>query len=77
MKVGGNWPITNSDLANKHIKCFQKFVNTINLETLSTEKKNNIFRGTKLTLGHFVKGILTTKLDSAQFLVRLPSFCVT
>jgi hypothetical protein len=34
MKAGGNWPITNSDLANKYTKFFQKFVNTINFETL-------------------------------------------
>jgi hypothetical protein len=34
MKVGGNWPITNFDLANKHTKFFRKFVNTINFETL-------------------------------------------
>jgi hypothetical protein len=33
MNVGGNWPITNSDLANKYTKRFQKFVNTINFET--------------------------------------------
>ena len=32
-KAGGNWPITNSDLANKHTKLFQKFVNSINFET--------------------------------------------
>jgi hypothetical protein len=34
MKADGNWPITNSDLANKHTKFFQRFVNTINFETL-------------------------------------------
>ena len=34
VKAGGNWPITNSDLANKYTKFFQKFVNTINFETL-------------------------------------------
>jgi hypothetical protein len=34
MKVDGNWPITNSELANKYTKFFQKFVNTINLENL-------------------------------------------
>jgi hypothetical protein len=34
MKAGGNWPITNSDLTNKYTKFFQKFVNTINFETL-------------------------------------------
>jgi hypothetical protein len=34
MKAGGNWPITNFDLANKYTKFFQKFVNTINFETL-------------------------------------------
>jgi hypothetical protein len=34
MKVGGNWPITNFDLPNTCTKFFQKFVNTINFETL-------------------------------------------
>ena len=34
MKAGGNWPITNSDLANKYTKIFQRFVNTINFEIL-------------------------------------------
>jgi hypothetical protein len=34
MKAGRNWPITNFDLANKYKKVFQKFVNTINFETL-------------------------------------------
>ena len=29
-KAGRNWTITNSDLANKYTKCFQKFVNAIN-----------------------------------------------
>jgi hypothetical protein len=29
---GGIWAITNSDLANKYKKFFQKFVNTINFE---------------------------------------------
>jgi hypothetical protein len=33
-KVGGNWPVTNSELSNKYRKFFQKFVNTINLENL-------------------------------------------
>ena len=33
-KAGGNWPITNSDLANKYTKFFQRFVNTINFEIL-------------------------------------------
>jgi hypothetical protein len=33
-KAGGNWPITNSDLANKYTKFFQKFLNTINFNTL-------------------------------------------
>jgi hypothetical protein len=32
MMAGRNWPITNSDLANKHTKLFQRFVNTINFE---------------------------------------------
>ena len=34
MKAGGNWPITNSDLANKYTKFFQRFVNIINFEIL-------------------------------------------
>jgi hypothetical protein len=34
MIAGGNWPIINSDLANKYTEFFQKFVNTINFETL-------------------------------------------
>jgi len=34
MKAGGNWPIANSDLANKDTKSFQKFVKTINFETI-------------------------------------------
>jgi hypothetical protein len=33
-KASGNWPITNSELANKHTKVFQTFVNCINFETL-------------------------------------------
>jgi len=33
-KAGGNWPITNSDLANKYTKFFQKFVNAINFVSL-------------------------------------------
>ena len=33
-KTGGDWPLTNSDLANKHTKLFQMFVNSINFETL-------------------------------------------
>jgi len=33
-KAGGNWPITNSDVANKHSKLFQIFVKAINFETL-------------------------------------------
>jgi len=33
-KAGGNWPITNFDLANKHTKFFQIFVNYINFEIL-------------------------------------------
>ena len=33
-KAGRNWPITNTDLAHKYTKFFQKFVNTINFETL-------------------------------------------
>jgi hypothetical protein len=34
IKVGGNWPITNTDLANKYTTFFQKFVSAINFETL-------------------------------------------
>jgi hypothetical protein len=34
MKVGGNWPITSCDLANKYTTYFQKFVKTINFEIL-------------------------------------------
>ena len=33
-KAGGNWPITNLDLANKYTKFFQRFVNTINFDIL-------------------------------------------
>jgi len=33
-KAGSNWPITNSDLTNKHTKLFQTFVDSINFETL-------------------------------------------
>jgi len=33
-KAGENWPITNSDLANKNSKFFQKFVNITNFGTL-------------------------------------------
>jgi hypothetical protein len=33
-KAGGDWPLTNSDLANKHTKLFQMFVNSTNFETL-------------------------------------------
>ena len=33
-KAGGNWPLMNSDLGNKHTKLFQRFVNSINFETL-------------------------------------------
>jgi len=33
-KAGGNWPITNSDLANKYTKFFQRFVTSINFEIL-------------------------------------------
>ena len=32
--AGGNWPITKSDLANKHTKLFQMFVNSMNFEIL-------------------------------------------
>jgi len=33
-KAGGNWPITNSDLANKYTTFFHRFVNTIDFEIL-------------------------------------------
>jgi len=33
-KAGGDWPLSNSDLANKHTKWFQMFVNSINFDTL-------------------------------------------
>jgi len=31
---GGRWPLTNSELVNKHMYLFQKSVNSINLEDL-------------------------------------------
>ena len=31
---GGKWPLTNSELVNKHMYPFQKFVNSINFEDL-------------------------------------------
>jgi hypothetical protein len=43
MKVGGNWPITNFDLANKYKTFFQKFVNIINFETLLTGNLTKYF----------------------------------
>jgi len=33
-KTGGNWPLTNSDLANNYTKWFQMFVNSINFDTM-------------------------------------------
>ena len=33
-KTGGNWPISNSDLANNYTKYFQIFVNSIAFDTL-------------------------------------------
>jgi len=33
-KAGGDWSLSNSDLANKHTKWFQMFVNSINFDTL-------------------------------------------
>ena len=33
-KAGGDWPLYNSDLANKHTKWFQMFVNSINFDNL-------------------------------------------
>ena len=33
-KAGGDWPLSNSDLANKHTKWFQMFVNSINFDSL-------------------------------------------
>jgi hypothetical protein len=54
-KASGNWPITNSYLANKYTKFFQIFVNTINSETLKTVNSNKIFlEVVKLTYGHVV-----------------------
>jgi hypothetical protein len=38
MTAGGNWPITNFDLANKYTKFFQKFLNTINFEFFVNSK---------------------------------------
>jgi hypothetical protein len=43
MRVGGNWQITNIDLANKYTIFFQKFVNTINFETLQIENLTKRF----------------------------------
>jgi len=33
-KAGGDWSLSNSDLANKHTKWFQMFVNSTNFDTL-------------------------------------------
>jgi len=33
-KTGGNWPLTNSDLANNYTKWFRMFVNSINFDTM-------------------------------------------
>jgi hypothetical protein len=33
-KAGGNWPITNTDLANKNTTFFQNFVKNINFKAL-------------------------------------------
>jgi hypothetical protein len=44
MKVGGNWPITKFDLANKYTKLLQKFVNTTNFETLYIENLTKYFQ---------------------------------
>ena len=33
-KAGGNWPLSNSDLANNYTKWFQTFVNSINFDIL-------------------------------------------
>jgi len=33
-KAGGNWPLSNSDLANNYTRWFQIFVNSINFDTL-------------------------------------------
>ena len=33
-KAGGDWPLSNTDLANTHTKLFQMFVNSINFDTL-------------------------------------------
>ena len=37
---GGRWPLTNSELVNKHMYLFQKFVNSINFEDLQRHKGN-------------------------------------
>jgi len=34
IETGGSWPISNTELANTYTNIFQKFVNSINLETL-------------------------------------------
>jgi len=33
-KAGGNWPLSNSDLANNYTKWFQMFVNCIQFDTM-------------------------------------------
>jgi hypothetical protein len=42
-KVGGNWPITNSDLAVRYTKFFQMFVNNNSFEDLEIVNINNIY----------------------------------
>jgi hypothetical protein len=41
-KAGGNWPMTNSDVATKHSKLFHIFVKAINFETLQQKSRTLI-----------------------------------
>jgi hypothetical protein len=34
IKAGGNWPLSNFELANKYTKWFQMFINAINFDNL-------------------------------------------
>ena len=36
VRSGGQWPIVNSELMDKYTKQFQKFVNSINFESIQT-----------------------------------------
>ena len=33
-KAGGRWPLSDSEIANKYTNMFQKFVNSVNFESL-------------------------------------------